>query len=156
MTAAATVPTSHKTRLSALFLTISSTLTKIPGLQDIKLNPGEKKKFTAQDLDGDFASSQPTGDFGEGTISGKLLWDPLGTVHQYCHLTYNDTDSDATAANNKTICVGKIKIGLTGVEYAVKYFFTKWEITAEMSNGFMVDWEAALVERVILNEADPS
>lgn len=152
MTVAA-IPGSAKVRLSALYCTIASTLTKIPGIQDLKINPGEKQKYSVQDLDSDFAASLPAGTFGEGTISGKLLWNPLGTVHKFLHSTFNDVDADAIAANNKTKIVGKIVFGNTAVEYVAKYFFTKFEISGEMNGAFMVDWEAALTDRIELNES---
>ena len=149
----ATIPESHKVKGTRLYATISSTLTVIPGLQNLKINYGEKLKYTARDLDSDYEAPKPAGVRGEASFSGQLLWDPLGTVHQFIHTGFND---DADPADTTTIIVGKIRHGLTGVETSCKYFFTKLEESADANGALMMDVEGVFTELPVLNEADPS
>jgi len=135
--------TAHSTLGSEIQVEISSTLTKVPGVQNFKLNPGENGMIEKGDLTSDYAEVQGTGVQSGGNITGQLVWNPLDATHQFCHARKND-GADIT---------GNVKLGLTGEEYATTMVCTKWEIDAPFNGGYMVDFEFQLTDRVTLNES---
>ncbi len=140
-------PVCHKVIGSALYATIAATLTKIPGLENININPGEIGSFENADIESDYAAPVSSGLRGEGSFTAEKIWDPLGAVDQFLHTTYNDGGTEI---------VGKVKIGASGVELTCKYFITKWEIKGEKGQGFKVSIEGKFTEAIQLNETDPA
>lgn len=137
----------HKARGSAFFTTISSTLTKIPGLKNIKLNMGENKHIEIADLDSTYEAPFDVDITGAQGLTADLIYDPLGAVHQDL----------SKQKNERTGRAGKIVLGATGVEIAVAAFtIKKFDVDAEVGNGLMGSIEVAFNELVELNEVDPS
>lgn len=141
-----TAPVAHKSKGTQIEATISATLTPIPGLQNVKLNPGEGETFEVIDLEGDYRAPAASGVTGEGGFTADVILDPLGAEHQFCQ----------AAKNNQTEIVGNVILGATGVETSCKFLITKWEVSAEVGAGLMASMEAKFTEKFELNEADPA
>jgi len=135
----------YSTLTSELQVDISATLTKIPGLTNIDLDPGENVSVSKGDLTSDFDEKLGTGVQEGGTITGELVWDPLDAVHQFLHARFNDNAE----------VVGNYKVGATGVDLPVKFTVKKFPIKAAMKDAFRIAVEFELTDRVTLNEADP-
>lgn len=138
--------TAHSTLASELQVSISATLTEVPGIQGFDLDPGENVTFEKGDLAADYDEIQSTGVQSGGSISGSGMWDPLDTVQQFLHARFND-GAEVT---------GNVVMGATGVEYACTFIVKKWKVKGERKNGFTFDYEFALTDRITLNESDPA
>ena len=148
-----TTPTAHKVLGSALFVTIAATLTEIPGLENLKINMGEKEAMSRQALNVVYASPTPSGTHGEQSFTADMIWDPLDPVHQFLHISFNP---DADPDDDTSEIIGKVKFGETGVEQACKFFLTKFDIDLKKGAGQMVSMEGKFTEQLLLNEADPA
>lgn len=138
----------YSTLGSELQITVTSTLTKVPGVQNFTLNPGENGTFESGDLSSDYVELIGTGVQSGGTISGTMTWDPLDATQQVMQGAYNTGE----------VVAGSCRMGATGdtgIDYAASFIVTKFEMKAERNSGLMVDFECALADRVTLNTADP-
>lgn len=139
--------TAHKARGSAFYTTISSTLTKVAGLKNLKINFGENKHIEVADLDSTYEAPFDIDLTGAQGATFDLIHDPLGASQQDLQ----------KAKNERTERVGKIVLGATGVEIAVPAFTVpKFDVDAEVGNGLMASVEVKFTELVELNEVDPS
>jgi len=138
--------TAYSTLTSELQVEISSTLTKVPGVSDLELDPGENVSVSKGDLTSDFDEKLGTGVQEGGTITGELVWDPLDDTHQELHARFND-NAEVT---------GNVKMGATGVDIPVTFTVKKFPIKVAMKDAFRVSFELELTDRVTLNEADPA
>jgi hypothetical protein len=137
--------TAYTTYGSELQIDISSTYTKIPGMTNVDLDPGENITVSKGDLTSDFDEKLGTGVQEGGTITGELIWDPLDDVHQTIHGAFN-TNSELA---------GKFKVGATGVLIPFTATVKKFPIKAAMKDAFRIDLEFELTDRVTLNTTDP-
>ena len=137
--------TAYTTYGSELQIDISATFTKIPGMTNVDLDPGENISVSKGDLTSDFDEKLGTGVQEGGTITGELIWDPLDTVHQVIHAAFN----------NNTELSGKFKVGATGVLLPFTATVKKFPIKAAMKDAFRIDLEFELTDRVTLNIVDP-
>ncbi|MBL8819088.1 MAG: hypothetical protein JNL58_23870 [Planctomyces sp.] len=138
--------TAHKAKGSAFYTTISSTLTKVPGLKNLKVNFGENKTVEIADLDSTYEEPLDTGLTGGQSATFDLIHNPLSAVHQDLQ----------KAKNEHTERVGKIVLGGTAVEIACTYIVTKFDVDLEVGNGLMASVEVKFVEVIELNEVSPS
>lgn len=139
------IPVAHKVQGSMVKATISSTLTEIPGLQNIEADFGENIMFENSDISSDYVAPAFSGVRGQGTWSADMINDPLGAVHQFLQAAYNDG----------TVIDGSITIGATGVVLSCKYIITKLPLAGSKNEGFLGSIEAVFTEKVDWNEADP-
>lgn len=139
--------TAHRAKGSAFYTTIASTLTKIVGLKNIKLNMGENKFIELADLDSDYEAPFDVGVIGAQGLTADIIYDPLGPTHQDLSKQKNELTSRA----------GKVVLGSTGVELAVAAFgVKKFDVDTEQGNALMGSIEVVFLEKVELNEVDPS
>jgi hypothetical protein len=137
--------TAHKSKGSAFFTTIASTLTKVPGVKNLKINFGENKTIEVADLDSTYEAPFDVQLIGAQSISFGLIHNPLNATHQDLQ----------KAKNNCTERVGKFVLGATGVEIPIVFIVTKYDLDAEVGNGLMADVEVKLTELALLNEISP-
>jgi hypothetical protein len=137
----------HKVRGTAFHTTISSTLTKVTGLKNLKLNMGENKTVEIADLDSTYEAPFDVDLTGAQGATFDLILDPLGATHQDL----------AKQKNERTSRAGKVVLGATGVELAVPSFYVKkFDVDAEVGNALMASVEVSFMEIVELAEVDPS
>jgi hypothetical protein len=137
----------HKARTSAFFTTLASTLTKVPGLKNLKLNMGENKTIEIADLDSVYEAPFDVDLTGAQGATFDLILDPLGAVHQDL----------AKQKNERTTRAGQIKLGATGVLLPVPSFYVKkFDVDAEVGNALMASVEVSFMELVELAEVDPA
>jgi hypothetical protein len=148
-----TIPTAHKVLGSALFVMIATTLTKIPGLENLKIMMGEKEGMSRKDLDQTHENEVPSGTFTQQTATFDLIWDPLNAVHQYLHISFNP---DADPEDDTSVMDGKIKYGTTGVEETCKFWINKFDIDLQKGAGQKAAVEIKFSEPLLLNEEDPA
>lgn len=143
----ATQVTAHKSKGSAFHTTIASTLTKVVGLKNLKINFGENKFVELADLDSTYEAPFDVDLTGAQGASFDLIYDPLGATHQDLSKQKNERTSRA----------GKLVLGATGVEIAIPAFAVKkFDVDAEVGNALMASVEVAFTELIELNEADPA
>ena len=140
------------TKGSKLAVSISSTLTDIPGVENFSINNGEEAVWEDGNLLTDFDTLQATGVGGGASISGTLWLDPLDAVHQFLQTCKNNGGVPSAAAN----VVGKAHLGASGVIWDWTGILTKWDAKAERKSGWSVDFEFKIDDRMDLNEADPT
>jgi hypothetical protein len=137
----------HKSKGSAFHTTIASTLTKVTGLKNLKLNMGENKQVEIADLDSTYEAPFDVDLTGAQGATFDLIYDPLGATHQDL----------AKQKNERTTRAGKIVLGATGVELAVASFYVKkFDVDAEVGNALMASVEVTFAELVELAEVDPA
>lgn len=137
----------HKAKGSGFFTTLASTLTKVTGIKNLKLNMGENKFIEIADLDSTYEAPFDVDLTGAQGATFDLIYDPLGAVHQDL----------AKQKNERTSRAGKLVLGATGVELAVAAFgVKKFDVDAEVGNALMASVEVAFLELVELAEVDPS
>lgn len=139
------IPVAHKVKGSMLKATISSTLTEIPGLQNLEADFGENITFENSDISSDYVAPVFSGVRGMGSFSADIINDPLGSVHQFLQDAYNDGDE----------VVGSITLGATGVVILCKYIITKFPVSGKKNEGFLGKIEGVFTEKVSWNTADP-
>lgn len=139
--------TAHKAKGSAFFTTIASTLTKVPGIKNLKINFGENKHVEIADLDSTYEAPFDIDLTGAQGATFDLIYDPLGAAQQDL----------CKAKNEHTERVGKLVLGATGVEIPVPAFtVSKFDPEAEVGNALMASVEVKFTELIELNEVDPS
>lgn len=139
--------TAHRARTSAFFTTIASTLTKVVGLKNLKINFGENKHIEIADLDSTYEAPFDVDLNGAQGATFDLIYDPLGATHQDL----------SKQKNEKTTRAGKLKLGSTGVEIPVAAFTVKkFDVDAEVGGALMASVEVAFGEQIELNEVDPA
>lgn len=137
----------HKAKGSAFFTTVASTLTKVTGVKNLKLNMGENKHIEIADLDSNYEAPFDVDLIGAQGATFDLILDPLGAVHQDL----------AKQKNERTTRAGKIKLGSTGIELPVPAFtIKKYDVDVEVGNALMASVEVAFGELVELAEVDPA
>ena len=150
------IPVAHRSKATALQVSIASTLTTIPGLQNLKINWGEKKSFDNSDLDSDYEAPELSGLLGEQSATFDLILDPLGTVHQFLNASFNYVADDEVVANDEQKLDGNIIFGMTGQEVACKFFISKFDDDLSKGAGMMASCEIKFLERILKPEADPA
>lgn len=149
-----TYPVIHRAKQSNVKITIASVLTKIPGLQNIKINWGEKKSFENSDLDSDYEAPELSGLLGEQSLTADLILDPLSTVHQFLHASWNYVPTDEVVATDKQRLTGTIDLGLTTKTITgCKMFLSKFDTDQSKGAGIMASIEFKFVERITKNES---
>jgi hypothetical protein len=139
--------TAHKVKGSAFSTTISSTLTKVPGLKNLKLNMGENKTVEIADLDSSYEAPFDVDLTGAQGATFDLIYDPLGAAHQDL----------AKQKNERTTRAGRITLGTTGVLLAIPSFFVKkFDVDLEVGNAMMASVEVSFMELLELAEVDPA
>jgi hypothetical protein len=137
----------HKSKGTGFFTTLASTLTKITGLKNIKLNMGENKHIEIADLDSTYEAPFDVDLTGAQGLTADVIYDPLGATHQDL----------AKQKNERTGRAGKLVLGATGQELPVAAFTVKkFDVDAEVGNALMGSIEVAFNELVELPEVDPS
>lgn len=142
---------SISTTKSKLQVTIASTLVDVPGIQNFTPDSGEEGTFDAADIASDYDTLKPTRVGGGGTVSGSALLDPLDTVHMFLQ----DVKNKGGAPTGDDYLDGSTTISETGVLWPFKGILTKWAPKGERKNGWMVDFEFKLYERMTMNVAAP-
>lgn len=140
--------TGYTTLGDSLQIDVSTTLTTVPGVQSITLNPGENTTAETGGLEDDFDTIIGTGVQSGGTISGSMVWDPLNSVQQTMAGYFN---SGAVIDGNYIA-----ETGTADVNIAVSAVLTKFEIKSERKNVKMVDFELKLADRVTLPTTTPT
>lgn len=137
----------HKSKGSAFSTTIAATLTKVPGLKNLKLNMGENKTVEIADLDSSYEAPFDVDLTGAQGATFDLIYDPLGATHQDL----------AKQKNERTTRAGRITLGTTGVLLAIPSFFVKkFDVDAEVGNALMASVEVSFMELLELAEVDPA
>ena len=139
------VPTAHKVQGSMMKITVSSTLTEVPGLDNIELDLGENKVFEAADISSDYETPVNAGLRTAGSLSADIIRDPLSAVHQTLQGAYN---TGATMPSSFTV-------GATGVILTLSLLFTKLTLAGKKGEGFVGKLEAKLLTKVNWNTAAP-
>lgn len=133
-----------KTLATELQITISSTLTEIPFLDNIEVDPGENKIHSLLGVNMTYETPIPTGVRGTGSISADVLaYDPTDSVHQKV----------AQAFNDQTEVVGAYKLGGTGKTISVKYIITKFPLNTKAAAVIAGKLEAVITEVIDLPES---
>jgi len=148
-----TIPVARRVLGSWLKATISSTLTKIPGIENLKIDPGEKERMMRQDLEQPYVNPTSAGTFTEQTMTFDLIWDPLDAVHQFLAASFNP---DADPEDDTSEIVGEVGLGQTGQEVACKFMITKFPIDLSKGAGMKVAVECVFTEQFLIPETDPS
>jgi hypothetical protein len=139
--------TAHKVKGSAFSTTIAATLTKVPGLKNLKLNMGENKTVEIADLDSSYEAPFDVDLTGAQGATFDLIYDPLGAAHQDL----------AKQKNERTTRAGRIALGTTGVLLAIPSFFVKkFDVDLEVGNAMMASVEVSFMELLELAEVDPA
>ena len=136
-------PVAYKAKGTKLYITISATLTAIPGLENVKINPGENQTFENGDLDSSYLAPVSAGIRGEGSFTADVILDPLSAVHQACHIAFNAGTEQ----------IGKVVLGASAKEISCKFVITKWETNAERGNGLKASMEGKFTEAFVMNES---
>jgi hypothetical protein len=137
----------HKSKASAFSTTIASTLTKVTGIKNLKLNMGENKSIEIADLDSNYEAPFDVDLTGAQGLTFDLILDPLGATHQDL----------AKQKNERTTRAGRVALGSTGVLLPIAAFFVKkYDVDAEVGNALMASVEIAFAELVELAEVDPT
>jgi hypothetical protein len=142
-----TINTAYSAKDSNVEVTITATLTEVPGVRSITINPGENGTFESGDLASDYDEITATGVAGGAAITFSGTWDPLDSTQQWLHAAFNAGDTLITG--NCTVSSSGVDVGWTG-------FLTKWEVKSEFKGGWMFDAEIKCNERITLNEDDPA
>lgn len=133
-----------KTLATELQMTISSSLTEIPFLDNIEVDPGENKMHNLLAVNMTYETPIPTGVRGVGSISADVLaYDPTDAVHQKLAEAYNDGVE----------VVGAYKLGGTGKTISVKYVVTKFPINTKAAAVIAGKFEAVITEKIDLPES---
>jgi uncharacterized FAD-dependent dehydrogenase len=133
-----------KTIATELQITISSTLTEIPFLDNIEVDPGENKVHNLLGVNMPYETPIATGVRGVGSLSADVLaYDPTDSVHQKV----------AQAFNDQTEVVGAYKLGGTGKTISVKYIITKFPINTKAAAVLAGKLEAVITELIDLPES---
>lgn len=135
----------HKAKGSAFFTTVASTLTKVPGLKNLKINFGENKTIEVADLDSTYEAPFDVDLTGAQGATFDLIHNPLNAAQQDLQ----------KAKNERTERAGKLVLGSTGVEIPVLFIVTKFDVDAEVGNGLMAAVEVKFTEIIELNETSP-
>jgi hypothetical protein len=133
----------QKTLATELQLTITATLTEIPFLDNIELDPGENKTKEILGINQAQETPVPTGVRGVGTISADVIaLDPTDAVHQKV----------MEAFNNHTVITGAVKLGGSGKNITVKYIITKFPLSLKAASVIEAKLEAKITEAFDLPE----
>lgn len=138
-------PTVHKVQGSMLKITVSSTLTELPGVDNVELDLGENGIIEASDISSDYKGAIASGLRDTGSISADLIRDPLNAVHQALQAAYN------TAA--AIPC--SFTVGATGLILTLSVIIKKLPMSGKKGDGFMGKLEGVLASKVNWNSAAP-
>jgi hypothetical protein len=131
--------TAQKTLATELQITISSTLTEIPFLDNIEIDLGENKLHDLLGVNMTYETPIPTGVRGKGSISADVLaYDPTDSTHQKVVKAFNDG----------TEVVGAVKLGGSGKTVSVKYIITKFPVSIKAASVIAGKIEASITELV--------
>jgi hypothetical protein len=134
----------HKTLLTELQMPIANTLTEIPFLDNIELDPGENKIHNVLGVNQDYEKPVATGVRGVGSISADIVAvDPTDAVHL----------SLMAAFDNQTEIVGAYKLANSGETIAVKYIVTKLPISTKAASVIEGKFEAVITEKIAMPTA---
>lgn len=147
-----TAVVSHNVVLSDIEITIASTLTAFPGVTKADFKTGKNVTYEKGSLKSSYDEVQDSGVQSGASISGSAQWDPLDPVHQFIQKQKN---SSHIVSSVYTPITGNVVVGATGVEVPVKMLITTWDLKADRKQGWVVDFEFEITERVALNEVDP-
>lgn len=137
---------------SEVQVSISSTFTEVPGVQNLDLDTGTNATYEAYGIADTYAKIKAAGVKEGGKLAFKRLVDVLDPVDQFLHAVHNNAGVPSGAA----VLEGKAQIGSTGVLLAFSGTLTTYKMTLEKKNGVMADAEIVFADQVDLNEADPS
>jgi len=144
---------SHNVVLSDIEISIASTLTRFPGVTKADFKTGKNVTYEKGDLKSDYDEVQDSGVQSGASISGSAQWDPLDATQQFIQTQKNNSH---VVSSVYTPISGNVVVGATGVEVPVKMLCTVWDLKADRKQGWIVDFEFEITERVELNEADPA
>lgn len=131
----------HKTLLTELQMTISNTLTEIPFLDNIELDPGENKIHNLMGVNRSYETPIATGVRGVGSISADIIaYDPTDAVHIALGVAF-----DA-----QTTITGAYKLANTGDTITVKYIVTKMPISTKGGAVIESKFEAVITEKIVM------
>lgn len=142
-------------RTSKIQVEIATVDTDVEGLQNISPDPGENSTWDKGDLTADYDKLGATGVGGGGSISGTKLLDVLDPVDQFLQGCHNNGGVPTTAVSGYEGIPGLVHFSATGVTWDFDGILTKWATKAEKKNGWMVDFEFKLADRMDMNTADP-
>jgi hypothetical protein len=134
----------HKTLLTELQMTISNTLTEIPFLDNIELDPGENKIHNVLGVNQAYEKPVATGVRGVGSLSADVVaYDPTDAVHIALGVAF-----DA-----QTEIVGAYKLANSGETIAVKYIVTKMPLSTKAASVIESKFEAVITEKIAMPTA---
>lgn len=139
------VPVAHKVQGSMLKLTISASLTELPGLENIELDLGENQMFENADISSNYITPVFSGLRSAGKVTADIIRDPLGAEQQALQTMYN---TGATVA-------GSFTVSASGVILTLSLVCTVLTMTGKRGEGFMGKVEFALLTKVDWNTSDP-
>ncbi len=129
--------TAQKTLATELQITITSTLTEIPFLDNIEIDLGKLHDLLGVNMT--YETPIPTGVRGKGSITADVLaYDPTDATHQKVVKAYNDG----------TEVVGAVKLGGSGKTVSVKYIITKFPVSIAAASVIAGKIEASITELV--------
>jgi hypothetical protein len=133
----------HRTLLTELQMTIANTLTEIPMLDNIELDPGENKMHNLMGVNRNYEKPIATGVRGVGSISADIIaYDPTDAVHMALGAAFD--------AVPPTEIVGAYKLGNTGETISVKYIVTKFPVSTKGGAVIEGKFEAVITEKIAM------
>ena len=131
----------HKTLLTELQMTISNTLTEIPFLDNIELDPGENKIHNLMGVNRAYETPIATGVRGVGSLSADIIaLDPTDAVHLAL----------MAAFDAQTTITGAYKLANSGETITVKYIVTKMPISTKGAAVIESKFEAVITEKIVM------
>ena len=134
------------TKGSVINVSISGSGTEMPGLQSFTVSSGEESTFDGGDLASDYEILNPARVGGGGTISGTKLYDPLDATDGFLA----GLKDIGGAPTDENYFEGSVEISDSGQSLPFKGILTKWELKAERKNGWIVDFEIKLHDRMLM------
>ena len=133
------VPTTIKVQGSMLKITVTATLTELPGVENLEVDLGENLTYDNADISSNYLAKVFSGLRGGGTITADLIRDPTNAVQIALQIAYN---TGATLASS-------FIIGTAGTTVVVSLMVKKLALSGKRGEGWM-----GKVEFDILSKTD--
>jgi len=133
------VPTTIKVQGSMLKITVSATLTELPGVENLEIDLGENLTYENGDISSNYLAKVFSGLRGGGKITADLIRDPTNATQIALQIAFN---SGATLASS-------VIIGTAGTTIVLSLLPTKLPASGKRGEGWM-----GKVEFEILTKTD--
>jgi len=133
------VPTTIKVQGSMLKITVSASLTELPGVENLEIDLGENLTYDNADISSNYLAKVFSGLRGGGKVTADLIRDPTNATQIALQIAYN---SGATLASS-------VVIGTAGTTIVLSLLPTKLPASGKRGEGWM-----GKVEFEILTKTD--